>query len=160
MLDLHMPAQHDRIGHDDTIFDEAIVGNVRVGHQIAVVADASDSFIFLSTAIHGDAFAEDIAVSDDDLGRRSLVGQILRFAADHASRKEAVVSANGGMTGDGDIVFETCATPDLGICADDTMMSDANIVIEFGAGIYHSGVGYDCWHGSLPRLSVNLVRKT
>ena len=98
MLHANVPAEHDRVGHNDTIFDQAIVSDVRVSHEVAIVADQGDTLVFFGTSVDGDALAEDIGVTDDDLRGRSLIGKVLWLATDHAAGEESIVSSDGGMT--------------------------------------------------------------
>lgn len=146
VLDADMATEHDVVGGDHTIFDDAVVGNVRVGHEVALAADARDSRVFFGTAIHRDALAEDIAVSDNDLGWRTLVGQVLRIGPDHASRKEPIIATKRSVTHESHSIFQTGASPDPHVRPNDAMMPDPNIFIEFGSRIDYGGVSDDGWH--------------
>ena len=68
VLDTNVTAEHDRIGHDDSILDEAIVRHVRIGHEVTIAADGGNSLVFLGPAINGDAFTKDVRVTNHDLG--------------------------------------------------------------------------------------------
>jgi hypothetical protein len=129
VFDTHVSAEHDRIGHDDTIFDDTIVGNVGIGHEVAVMSDSRCAFVFLCASVHGNAFAEDVAIPDDYLGRRTLIGEILRFTADHTARKESIVATDGCVTRQRHAILETRAASDLYIGAYDAMVADTNIFV-------------------------------
>ena len=150
MLYANVSAKHDRVGHNDSILDEAIVSYVGVGHEIAIAANGRDPFIFLGATIDGDAFTKNVCVPDHDLGRRTLVGKVLRFATDHTARKETIVATDGGMTGQGNAVFQSRAAANTDVGANDAMMTDPNIFIEFGARVDHCGMGDYCWHEKVP----------
>jgi hypothetical protein len=122
-------AEHDRIGHDDSIFDDTIVSNVGIGHEVAVMSDSRCAFVFLCASVHGNAFAEDVAIPDDYLGRRTLIGEILRFTADHTAREKSIVPTDRRMTRQRHAILETRAASDLYIGAYDAMVADTNIFV-------------------------------
>ena len=146
VFDTNVTTEHDRIGHDDSVLDEAIVSYVGVGHKIAIAANGGDPIIFLGAAIDRNAFTKDVCVPDHDLSRRALVRKVLRFATDHTAGKEAIVASDGGMTGQGNAVFQSRAAANSDVGANDAMMTDPNIFIEFGARVDHCGMGDYCWH--------------
>ena len=141
-----MAAEHDVVSGDHTVLNNAVVGNVRVSHEVALAADAGDSSVFFGTSIHRDAFAEDIAVADNDLGWRPLVRQVLRIRSDDASRKKPILATNRCVTHEGHSIFSAGASPDPHVGPNDAMMPDPNIFIEFGSGIDYGGVSDDGWH--------------
>jgi len=150
MFYANVSAKHDRVGHDDSVLDEAIVSYVGVGHKIAIAANGGDPLIFLGAAIDGDAFTKDVCVPDNDLSRRALVRKVLRFATDHTAGKETIVASNGRMSGQGNAVFQPRAAANSDVGANDAMMTYPNIVIEFGARVDHCGMGDYCWHEKVP----------
>lgn len=68
VFDTNVTTEHDRIGHDDSILDEAIVRHVRIGHEVAIAADGGNALVFLGPAIDSDAFTKDVRVTNHDLG--------------------------------------------------------------------------------------------
>ena len=143
MFDSYVTTEHHVIGGNHSVFDHAIVGDVRGGHKITMATDRCDPLILLRSTIDRCAFSEDIAISDDDLGRRALVGKILRLSTDDTTGKEPIVATDAGVTGDRHAVFKPRATPDPHMRSNDTMMADANVFIEFCSGIHHSGMSDD-----------------
>jgi hypothetical protein len=93
------------------------------------MSDSRRAFVFLCSSVHGNAFAEHVAIPDDHLRWRALIGEILRFTADHTARKESIVATDGCMTSQRHTIFETRAATDLYIRADDAMVADTNIVV-------------------------------
>lgn len=146
VFDPYVSAEHDIICGDDSVFDNAIVRDVACGHEVAIVTDRSDPLVFFSASIDGHALTKDVAVSDDNLGWRTLVGKILWLSTDNATGEEAVVAADHRVPCDGDSIFKPRSPTDFHVGTDDTMMSDANIFVEFGSRIYHGGVSDDRWH--------------
>ena len=146
VLYMNVSAEHDGIGHDDAVFDFAVVSYVRAGHQIALVTNAGDAVFFFGASIDRHRFAKDVAIPDDDLRRRALVAEVLGFTADDAAGKEVILTSDGRMSGDRHMAFQTCATPDLGMRANNTKRPNPNFIVEFGSRVYHSGVGDDRGH--------------
>ncbi len=51
-----------------------------------------------------------------------------------------IFTADGRMSGDRYMAFQTRATPDLGMRANNTKRPNPNFIVEFGSRVYHSGV--------------------
>ena len=64
------------------VADADVVGDVGVGHQQVVAADAGDQAAALGAAVDGDELADAVAVADAGLGALALVFQVLRGDAD------------------------------------------------------------------------------
>ncbi len=143
MFDADVSAEHHIVGGNYTIFDDAIVSDMACRHKIAVVTDRGNAEVFFGSAVDGNCFAKDIAVADNDLGWRALIGEVLRFPSDDASWVEFVISTDGGMTGEGDAIFEACSTSDTNVWPDHAVVPDAYILIEFCSRIYYGGVSDD-----------------
>ena len=143
MLDSDVPTEHHVIGRDHSVFDHTVVSDVRGGHKIALATDRRNALILLRSTIDRSAFAEDIAITDDDLGRRALVRKILWLSTDDTTGKESIVPADAGVTGDRHAILKPSATPDPHMRSNHTMMADANVFIEFCSGIHHSGMSDD-----------------
>ena len=94
VFDANVSTQHDSIGHNHAILDDTIVGDVGIGHEVAVMSDSGRTFVFFCAAVHGYAFAEYIAVPDDDLCGGALVREILGFTTDHAAWEKSIVSTD------------------------------------------------------------------
>ncbi len=153
---MHMSTQHDVVGHDDSIADLAIMGNVAAGHQVAIAAQAGDAIFFFGCPIDGNRFAKDITIADDDLRRRALVTQILRFGADHHPREQMIVATENRITGEGDIVFQSRPATNFNVGTDDAMMANSNFIIEFRAGVNDGGMGDDSGHtNQLSRMDLS-----
>ena len=83
---LHMtwPASVRPVHEHGVIADQAIVGDVRVGHDQIVAAEARDAAALDRAAIHGAEFAKLVRVADFERNALARVGQILRIAANRA----------------------------------------------------------------------------
>jgi hypothetical protein len=67
----------------------------------------------------------------------------LRFSADDTTGKETIVATDGRMAVDCHPIVESRTTPDPYMRSNHAMMADANLFIEFGSGIHHSGMSDD-----------------
>ena len=94
IVDVHVPAQQRAVGHDDVVAQLAVVGHVAAGHQEILVADPRDAVFLLAAAIDRHAFADHVAVADDDLRVAAGVADVLRLAADDDVRIDHVVAAD------------------------------------------------------------------
>ena len=70
----------------DAVADDAIVRDVRVGHDEIVAADARDVAAFVRAAVGGGEFAEFVGVARFEPGALAVIGEILRVAADGRKR--------------------------------------------------------------------------
>ena len=72
------------------------------------------------------------------------------FTTDDTAREETIVASNGRMAGQGDAIFQSRTAANSYVGANDAMMTDPNIFIEFGARVDHRGMGDYCWHEKVP----------
>ena len=70
------------IGHDHAVADQAVVSNVGLGHDQAVVADFGEHAAAGSAAVNGDEFTYLVALADVRFGGLAFVLQILRRQSD------------------------------------------------------------------------------
>ena len=68
MFDADVSAEHDIVCGDNTIFDDAIVGDMARCHEIAVVTDGRYAEVFFGASVDGYGFAKDVAITGNDLG--------------------------------------------------------------------------------------------
>ena len=92
-----MPCQHGIVGHDHPISDFAIVRDMAIGHDQAIVADAYDR-IFLAGRIDRHKFPDLAIFTDDDIGFFPAKLEILRFRPDTCGRPHNRPFANGGIS--------------------------------------------------------------
>ena len=92
--------------------DDAVVPDVRAGHEQIVAADARDQLILGGAAIDRAVLAEGVAVADLQPRRLAVVFQVLRRGADRGELEDLVVAADRGRAVDHDV------RPDPGARAD------------------------------------------
>ena len=95
IIDANMPPQGGGIGQDDVVADDAVVGDVGIGHEQIVVADAGNAASPLGAAIDGNTLAKDIVVADHQPSFLPAVAQVLWRVAKGGERKNLVALANG-----------------------------------------------------------------
>jgi hypothetical protein len=89
-----MSAQRGPVCHDDVAADLTIMGDVGVGHDEVVVADASARSTLDGAAVDGDKLANHVVIANFESRRLAGVGNILRRQSDGGEREEVVVVAN------------------------------------------------------------------
>lgn len=91
-----------RIGDNDVVADDTVVGDVRIGHDQAVAA--YDGFTFGSgAAVHGDAFAQRGVVAYLRRGVFSLKFHVLGNGRDDSPREYLAVFTNAGSFENGHV---------------------------------------------------------
>ena len=93
VLNDHVAGQGGGVGHDHAVAEDAIVGDVGLGHQQTVVADLRQHSAAGGAAMDGYKLSNLIAPADARFGRFAFVLQILRRQADRNKRKDARVLA-------------------------------------------------------------------
>ena len=105
----------------------AIVGDVAIAHDQAVIADRGDGAAAHRAAMQRGVLADDVVVADDKPRRFAFDRKILRRAAETDERKDSVVRAKFGVALDEDVCDQLGAFADLHIRADHTARADLDI---------------------------------
>ena len=61
-----------------------------------------------------------------------------------------VIASNGGVPRQRHIVLKPSSATNTNVRSDNTMVSDSNVIVEFGSRINHSGVSDYRRHGANP----------
>src|SRR6185369_17994660 len=77
ILDDYMTRERGRISHDDAVANYAVVRDVGLGHDQAIVADLREHAAAGSAAMNRDELADVVALADDCFRRFAFVLQIL-----------------------------------------------------------------------------------
>ncbi len=119
----------DAVRHNDVVAEDATVGDVAIGHDEAITADDGLGAVH-GAEVDGDAFAQDGAVADFNVG--DVAGsplEVLGLHADAGLRIDFAVFTDGGVAFNGAVVVDLCAATDGDIGAD--ICEGAN----FGLGV-------------------------
>src|SRR5271165_4793314 len=88
-----MAGERSGIDEHHMIADEAVVPDMRIGHDENVAADAGDTATFRGTAVDGDAFADDVVVTHLQPRYLAREGHVLRVHPHHGEGIDLVVPA-------------------------------------------------------------------
>ncbi len=97
VVDNHMATQGGGIGHDHVVPQLTVVGDMSVGHQQVVVADAGGRCILQRAAVDGGEFADHVAITNLQPGLFAGVLFILGIFTDRGELEDAVVLADAGQ---------------------------------------------------------------
>ncbi len=81
-FDDDMAAQSCSIGEDDVVADYAVMGNVGVGHDQSMAADARQASALGGAAIDGNELADNVVVADLEARGLAFIAQVLRGESD------------------------------------------------------------------------------
>src|SRR5690606_28031187 len=81
-----MPAQHGIVSHGDIVANVAVMRDMGLHHEQAIVADGGLAAARVRAAMHRHAFADDVAAADLQRRASALVLEVLRRAAKHGIR--------------------------------------------------------------------------
>src|SRR5690554_3676269 len=102
VVNRHMTCHLHGVGNDDVVSDDAIMGNVYIGHEETVFADFCD-FLVDSTSVYSHAFPYGRVVADHYGGLLPLKFKILRNGRNHCPRKYLAVATDPGTGVNGDV---------------------------------------------------------
>src|SRR5690606_5940006 len=134
-----MAGQGGGVGHDDTVADLAVVGDMAIGHEQVVVADAGHAAALLGSAVHGDEFPDDVAVADLEPCGLAPVAEVLRCIAQTGMAVNGVAAADAGRSENGGVRADGGRFADLDIGADAGKGADAHARSQLGQGVDHGG---------------------
>ncbi len=138
VTDVNMASQHDIVGQDDVIAENAVMGDMRIGQEQAVVADAGDPATADRAAVHRHAFAYGAILTNDQCGIFTRLVKALRDTADHGHRVDLGAGADFGQTGHDsvrnelDAVFQRHARANPAEGTDTDILADHRSVFDHG----------------------------
>jgi hypothetical protein len=103
--------EHDVVREDDVRADAAIVRHVALGEEEAAVPDDRRPGAVRRAGVHGDAFADDAILADDQRRRFALIAKVLRGVTDRGEREDAGARADARVAGHHDMAQELAAVP-------------------------------------------------
>jgi len=129
--DRNVSGEHDVVRHNDFVGDSAVVRDVRVRHQHAVVAD--DGRVFdAHRAVNRNVFANDAAVADNDAAAVFVAqSDALREPADRRALENMVVFTDNDAFFDRNARFENAAVADRRAVFDDAKRADLDVSADF-----------------------------
>ncbi len=110
------------------------MSDVAAGHKVTIIAHRRNAILFFGGAIDRDRFAENVAITDDDLSGCAFVGQVLWFGTNDDVREQMVIATDTGIAVDRYIVFQTSPSADLHAGTNHAVVTNADFVIQLGSG--------------------------
>ena len=135
VAELHVSRERGAVRQDALAADDAVVGDVRVRHEQAVVADRGHATPADRAAVDGAEFAEHVAVADLEPGRLAGVLAVLRGVADRGELEHARVAAERGRSLDHRVGSDRAARADAHAGTDDRERPDFDARVDFGARV-------------------------
>src|SRR5690606_19267195 len=117
---------------DRRIADQAVVGDMAIGHDPVVVADPGNAAALHRAAVDGAELPDDVAVADLEQGRLALVLLVLRILAYRGELEDPVTAADPGRPADHHVRSDPGIVADLDVGADDGVGTDRDIRPELG----------------------------
>ena len=96
VMDLHMAGKGCQVAHDHMVPDDAVMGDMAVGHDETVAPDRGHSLVFERAAVDGNEFPEGVVVPDHQSRVFSAVGMVLGRGPDACIPGEGAPLADGG----------------------------------------------------------------
>ncbi len=125
------------VGDDDVVAYAAVVGDVRVGHDQAVVAHDGAPFGGGAT-VDGDVFAQGGVVAYYGVGFFATEFEVLGYRADDCAGEDGAVASDACAFEDGDVGAYACAFADLDV------LVDGDEWVDDDAGVYLCRRVYVC----------------
>ena len=125
------PGERRAVRHNHVVAEDAVVRDVGLGHNQAVVAGRGQAAAALRAAMDGDELADAVAPPDARLGRLALVLQILRGQADGDEGEDVRVVADSGAPVNDAVRFQAHAVAQCHFVADDAVGADVAVASRF-----------------------------
>src|SRR3984957_8208720 len=140
-----MAAQRRAVRKHDVVADDAVMGDVTVGHEEAAVADRGDAAAVLGAEIHRDAFAQVASGADDEAGRAAAIARRLRRRAERDERIDHGAGTDRRVAGEVHVGDQPAAVADDDMGPDHAIGADRDILADRRAG-RDAGGCIDCGH--------------
>src|SRR5437588_7060081 len=138
IFDNHVPGEGRRVGHDDVVTNQTIMGDVRLGHYEAVIANFREATAAFSAAMNRYTFANARAAASLSVSLFAREFQVLRRQADRYEWKQmrfiadTRAAVNHTMRVNGDAVSEKDFIPDHGVGTDRATFADECARADYG----------------------------
>ena len=125
-----MAGERGAVRHDHAVADDAIVRDVRLGHDQTIIARLRQHAAARRAAMNGNELADAVSFADARLGRLAFVFQILRCESDRDKRKDMRALANSGAPVNDAMRFETHTVAQLHFVANYRVRADITVAAE------------------------------
>ena len=120
----HVSGERGGVDQHGVVGYLAVMPDVGISHDEAVIADAGDAAALLRAAVDGHALADEVVITDLKAHVLAFEGVVLRLEADGAEGEDAVAGADLGRALDVDVGDEFGGVTDLDAGANDAKGTD------------------------------------
>lgn len=140
LIHTHMTGKRCIVCKRVVITDQAIVGDVDIGHDPVVIAEPGDAATTHCAAVDGAEFTYRIVITDfkHRLGF-TVEFLVLRVSTDGAVMMDMVAASDPGRTVDDDMGTDPAFVTDLDVGADDAVGTDFDTLPDTGSGMEDGG---------------------
>lgn len=134
------------VGQDDVVADLGVMADVAASHKQVVGANGC-GFLLGVGAVNGDVFPENVARTDDRLGRLAGVAGILGRITEDASGMEDVGFSQFGLSREVNLGADPTTVANFDFPVDHGARADGDVFAKFdfgandGCGMEHKGLG-------------------
>ena len=125
----------------------AVVGDVDVGHDPVVIAQAGDAGVLHGAGVDGDELADGVARADFQTGGFACVFLVLRRCANAGELEDAVARANAGAAFNDAVRANAAARANAHMGANDGIGADGDICRQLSRRVNEGG-GMNGCHGA------------
>lgn len=122
--DMYVPCQSRTVCEVDIIFDDAVMANMAVGHEVTIVPHCRNTTATPTTDTHCDSFADDAVGANDEPGVLEVIVSDLSLATQHSLRVDDCARSDFGMTRHDDMRNEAHAFVEHSLAPNDTIGPD------------------------------------
>ena len=133
---VNVSAEHDVVGYDIIVPDNAIVSDMRVRHKKVAVANFRKA-VFFDGTMNGAEFSERIVGTDAYFSRRAWRTDVLSKTADYCVFMNFTVRSHIHAAFNANVSGDIAAGFDYRIGFDNTKRSNINVFRDFCGGIYN-----------------------
>ena len=91
---MHVAGERRVVGEHALAADDAVVRDVRAGHEQVVAANARDALVLHRAAMDRDALADHVAVADLETRRLAAIFLVLGIGADRGELEDPIALAD------------------------------------------------------------------
>ncbi len=153
VMNLDVPPQRGRIGHNHMVGDLTIMGYMSISHEKIVVSDTRGKRILYGSPVDSGEFADYVAVTDFETGLLSCILHVLRNLPNGGELEYAVVPSDSCRPINYYMGTYPGTFADNYTCPDNGEWPDVNILIDLGTWVDNGSLVYQ----ALKSLAVHIM---
>src|SRR5690349_7217048 len=128
IADENMSSERGRIRHDYSITNQAIMRDVCLRHDQAIISDPGEHSTACRAAMNRDKLPDLISSSNSGFGRLTFVFQVLRSQTNRDKGKDVSLGADGGTAVNYTVRFKADSIFDFHVIANDAVRTNETAV--------------------------------